>query len=97
TLFIEFATSELLTKLSAELKRRSSPPNDYDLKPHLSLIYAALAPEVTQRIAGELSIPARVRFNAVRAMLSRGSTRTRADVEAWRIVASVGLSASGRR
>ncbi len=91
TLFIEFATNEALGKLSDELKRRSALPRDYELKPHLSLIYATLASDVTQRLAKELQMPPCVRFDTVKAMLSRGPTRTRADVEAWQIVASANL------
>lgn len=92
TLFIEFATNEALAKLSSELKRCSTLPGDYELKPHLSLIYTRLAPDVAQRLAKELPMPARVRFDTVKAMVSCGPTRTRADVEAWRIVASAKLA-----
>lgn len=91
TLFIEFVANEALKKLSSELKQRSSLANDYELKPHLSLIYAALAPETRQRLVNELPMPAQVRFNAVKAMVSRGPTQSRQDVEAWRIVASAEL------
>jgi hypothetical protein len=94
TLFIEFATNEALAKLSGELKRRSSLPGDYELKPHLSLIYARLTPDVAQRLAKELPMPAHVRFDTVKAMVSGGLTRTRADVEAWRIVGSAKLESS---
>src|SRR5947207_1073455 len=87
TLFIEFTANEALTKLSGELKRRSALAEDYELKPHLSLLYATLAPETRQRLAHEFSAPSRVRFDTVKAMVSRGTTRTRMDVEAWRIVA----------
>jgi hypothetical protein len=91
TLFIEFATKETLMKLSGELKRRSALPKNYELKPHLSLIYATLAPEVAQRLAAGLTVPSHVRFDAVKAMISRGPTQTRANVEAWQIVASAKL------
>ena len=91
TLFIEFATNEALAKLSGELKRLSKLPSDYELKPHLSLIYARLAPDVAQRITKELPMPAHVRFDTVKAMVSGGPTRTRGDVEYWRIVASAKL------
>jgi hypothetical protein len=90
-LFIEFATNESVAKLSGELKRRSSRPGDYELKPHLSLVYARLAPDVAQRFAGGLTVPSCVRFDTVKAMVSRGPTRMRADVEAWQIVASAKL------
>jgi 2'-5' RNA ligase len=92
TLFLEFAPNEALDKLSGELKRHSSMSDDYDFKPHLSLVYATLSPEVTQRLARELSVPRRIRFDTVKAIISQGPTRTRADVEAWRIVANEKLA-----
>jgi hypothetical protein len=97
TLFVEFATNEAIVKISDELKRHSALPGDYELKLHLSLIYATLAPDVANRLGRELSVPSRVRFGTVKAMVSRGLTRAHANVEEWRIVASVGLSSSGRR
>lgn len=94
TLFIEFAMNEALAKLSGELKRRSAQPDDYELKPHMSLIYARLAPDIIQRLATELPMPSQVRFDTVKAMVSRGPTRSRADVEAWQIVASAKLAST---
>jgi hypothetical protein len=91
-LFIDFTTNEVLAKLGGELKRRSALPGDYELKPHLSLIYATLASGVTQRLAEELLVPPCVRFDSIKAMVSRGPPRTRADVEAWQIVASAKLT-----
>ena len=91
TLFVEFASNPALANLGAELKHRSSEPSDYELKPHLSLIYATLMPGVVKRLESELSLPAHIRFDTVKSMVSSGSTRTRADVEAWQIVASAKL------
>ena len=93
SLFIEFATNDALTKLSEALKRRSSQPIDYVLKPHLSLIYASLATETRQRLVNEFSVLSQVvRFDAVKAMVNAGPTRTRKDFETWRIVASARLT-----
>ena len=91
TLFVEFAGNSALTNLSAELKLLSLRPGNYELKPHLSLIYAPLPPEVLKNLEHELSLPTHIRFDTVKAVVSGGLTRTRADVEAWQIVASAKL------
>jgi hypothetical protein len=97
TLFVEFAANEILTKLSEALKRRSAQPADYELKPHLSLIYAPLAPADRERFADEIVLPSTVRFDSLKAILSTEQVQTREDVEAWRVVAEQKLTGRGSR
>jgi hypothetical protein len=87
TLFVEFAPDDALTTLSEELRRRSAERADYVLNPHLSLIYAPLTAAITDKLARDVSIPMLVRFNAVKAIISRGAITSREDVETWRVVA----------
>jgi 2'-5' RNA ligase len=91
TLFVEFAANDVLAKLSSELKRHSAQPNHYQLKPHLSLIYARLDSAMKEQLAKEISVPQRVRFDALKAIISRERTQSGEDVSAWRIVAQHSL------
>jgi len=94
TLFVEFAPDEMLSQISTALKEQSSQLGDYELKPHLSLVYANLSTEVREHFARQKSVPPRVRFDRVRAILSQGPTHTREDVDAWRVVAERWLDGS---
>jgi hypothetical protein len=96
TLFVEFAANEILTQLSEALKQRSAQSVQYELKPHLSLIYAPLAPAARSRLADEIVLPSTVRFDALKAILSSEHVRTREDVEAWRVVAESRLTLGAR-
>ncbi len=87
TLSLQFASDERLLNLSHELKRLSGAPANYDLNPHLSLVYAPLAPDVKAALAGDLMYPASIHFNFVKAIVGTSRTQTRQDIEAWRVVA----------
>lgn len=91
TLFIEFAGNAVLSQLSRAFKDLSAQPEEYELKPHLSLLYAKLSAESREHFAKTTVVPSRVRFNRVRAIASNGPTRTPEDVSAWRVIAEVRL------
>jgi len=92
TLFVEFSADERLTKLSEDLRRLSTPSSPYELKPHLSLVYAPLHAKTRERLTREFSLPATINFNEVKAIATGAVARSRADVEAWRIMAEKKLS-----
>jgi hypothetical protein len=96
TVFVEFAMNGVLAKLSGALKQRSAQPAHYELKPHLSLIYAPLAVPARERLAHELVLPGTVRFDALKAIVSSNQVRTREDVGAWRVVAASRLAGGDR-
>ncbi len=85
TLFMEFAPEAGLISLAAELNRLSRPAGDYELKPHLSLVYAELAAERREELARSLVVPATIRFASLQAVGTGGSTLSRADVETWQV------------
>lgn len=87
TLFLQLAPDERLMKMCRDFKRLSRQPSDYDVNPHLSLLYANLPPETKSALAHELMHPPAIRFDVVKAIVSGSRTQTRQDVEAWRIVA----------
>jgi hypothetical protein len=93
TLFIECETHPAIAAMSEAFKQQSEPSLDYELKPHVSLLYANVPERVRQKLAGELLMPPAIRFDCVRAVLTGTQTKTRQDVEAWRAIAEVRLEA----
>jgi hypothetical protein len=88
TLFVQFDPDESVSTLSAKIRSASAGHRDYELNPHLSLIYKTIAAEQKAQIAAGLSVPfADVTFDSVKAVLSPAKIESRQDVEAWRVVA----------
>ena len=87
TLFVEFADSPQLSAISESIKRLSSAPREYELKPHLSLIYKDLSEAEKRALAQTITIPfSEVAFDEIKAITGPAQTSTREDVEAWRVV-----------
>jgi hypothetical protein len=86
SLFVILEPNETVAMVGAEVRRRSATPVDYDLSPHLSLIYARLSHEMKDRLARDVSIPATISFDAVRAVRTGVRTESKADVDAWRTI-----------
>ena len=92
TVFAQFEPSAALTGLSSAFRRESRGQDEYDLNPHRSLIYKTMAAEARERIASEVSLPfAEVRFDAIQVVACPIPIRTRADVEAWRVLGRAAL------
>ena len=88
TLFVEFRPDELLSGLSKKLRAGSASQPEYQLNPHLSLIYKTMSRETKTEIANSLRLPFdEVRFDSAKAVISPAKIEARADVEAWRVVA----------
>jgi 2'-5' RNA ligase len=88
TLFIQFAPDPGLTRFSEELRRASATASDYQLNPHLSLIYKTMARETQKDLATSITLPfSEIEFDVVKAIASPAEITTRADVEKWRSVA----------
>ncbi len=90
-MFVGFEVNGTLARISNELKRLSASPADYRLEPHLSLIYADLSNEVKGALAREIQVPPLTRFNSVQAVRTTADTRTKRDVETWRVLAQTFL------
>lgn len=86
TLFLEFAAEEMLLRLSAELQRLAVRPEPYELKPHLSLAYAALSEVERQALADAITAPEALRFDAIQAVRTGARTESRRDVESWQFI-----------
>jgi 2'-5' RNA ligase len=88
TLFVQFAAHPDLTRFSEDLRRASASRNDYELNPHLSLIYKEMDAETKSRLASSIALPFKdVIFESVKAVISPATINSWADVEAWRVVA----------
>jgi len=88
TLFVQFAPDVALADLSEDLRRASATRNDYELNPHLSLIYKEMDHETKRRLATSITLPFNeVFFASVKAVISPAEIKTREDVEAWRVIA----------
>jgi len=88
TLFVEFRPDESLDRLNGKLRAGSASQPEYQLNPHLSLIYKTMSPETKVPLAKSLRLPFdEVRFDSAKAVISPAKIESRADVEAWRVVA----------
>ena len=89
TLFVQFEPDESLIDLSVNFRRASVCQNEYQLNPHLSLIYKTMARETQNEIARSISLPfTEVRFDSAKAVISPAAITAREHVEAWRVVAA---------
>jgi 2'-5' RNA ligase len=93
TLFVQFAKSSAAQQLSDAIRTASRSQRDYELNPHLSLLYAYIAEEVKAAEAERIRVPfERIRFDAISAVFFPKPIQTRADVEGWRVLATAKLS-----
>jgi hypothetical protein len=93
TVFVQFQPNEAVARLSANFRQASTIKNEYQINPHLSLIYKTLPLAMKVEIANSVTLPFReVRFDSAIAVVSLADIKSREDVEAWRVVASQPLT-----
>jgi hypothetical protein len=93
TLFVQFRPDGALSRLSERLRSASVTQCEYQLNPHLSLIYKTLPRETKEQIANSLQLPFNdVTFNAIQAVISPAKIESRAEVERWKTVAAARLT-----
>jgi 2'-5' RNA ligase len=89
TLFVQFRPDAALTALSNNLRSASMDQSEFQLNPHLSLIYKTMSTAPKQEIVNFLSLPFdQVSFDSAKAVISPARIESRADVEAWKVVAA---------
>jgi hypothetical protein len=87
TFFVQFAPHPKLTLLSEDLRRASASPSDYELNPHLSLIYKEMDDETKRGLVASVTLPFdEVIFDTVKAILGPAEIKSRKEVEAWRVL-----------
>ena len=93
TLFVQFAMTAELGKINGVIRHEANDSSQYELKPHLSLLYKNLAAADRRELAVSINLPLRkVTFDAIKAVRCVSPTKSRADVEAWRVVGVTVLS-----
>ena len=92
TLFVRFATSAELSKINCIIREAEKDSSQYELKPHLSLLYKNLAVATRRELATSIDVPlSKVTFDAIKAVRCVSPMESGADVEAWRVVATACL------
>ena len=93
TLFVQFATSAELRKINKIIRKAANDSSQYELKPHLSLLYKDLATATRRELAASIKVPlSEMTFDAMKAVRCISPTQSPADVEAWRVVAAASLA-----
>jgi 2'-5' RNA ligase len=88
TVFVQFEPSPPLSALSRALRQASALHDEYQLNPHLSLIYNKMTRSVRIEAAASVSLPfTEVLFNSAKAIIGPVRIKSRQDVEAWRVAA----------
>jgi 2'-5' RNA ligase len=93
TLFVQFAVSAELRKINNVIREAANDSSQYELKPHLSLLYKKMQTAARRQLAASINVPlSEVAFDAINAVRCIAPTQSRADVEAWHVVAVASLS-----
>jgi Cyclic phosphodiesterase-like protein len=89
TLFVQFALDRKLQQLNEMIRDAAQDSSDYQLNPHLSLLYKKMSILARHQLAQSIKLPfSEVTFESIKAIRCASPTRNRADVEAWRLVAA---------
>jgi 2'-5' RNA ligase len=93
TLFVQFAMTAELRKINDMIREAANDSSQYELNPHLSLLYKNLAAPTRRELAASINIPfSEVTFDAIKAVRCVSPAKSGADVEAWHVVAAASLS-----
>jgi len=89
TLFVRFERNQALLDLVEALRKSSGGFGQYQIDPHLSLIYKKLPAKTKRALAGEIQLSfSEVRFKGIRAMRCKSPTETAEDVREWKLLAT---------
>ena len=89
TLFVQFALSAELLKINDIIRQAANDSSQYELKPHLSLLYKNLPAATRSELADSIILPfSEIPFDSLQAIRCVAPTQTAADVEAWELIAS---------
>jgi 2'-5' RNA ligase len=93
TVFVRFEQSPELSRLKCALQQASAGHDEYNLNPHLSLIYNEMSRDDKIAIATSIHLPfTEILFDCAKAVISPARIESREDVEAWRVVATQKLT-----
>jgi 2'-5' RNA ligase len=93
TLFVQFPMSTELREINDIIRDAANYSSQYELKPHLSLLYKSLATATRRELAASIKVSlSEVTFDGIKAVRCVSPTKSGADVEAWHVVAAASLS-----
>ena len=96
TLFVQFGPDTKLRQLNQIIRGTAQDSSDYELNPHLSLLYKRMSLQDRRLLARSIEVPlSEVIFDSLKAIQCISPTQTRADVEAWQLVAQKPLGSVG--
>lgn len=96
TLFVRFAVTTQLQRLNQSIRIATQNSFDYQLNPHLSLLYKTISTQDRRLLTHSIDVPfPEVTFDSLKAVRCVSPTQNRADVEAWRVVAEKPLRSIG--
>jgi hypothetical protein len=88
TLFVQFAPNPRLKQINQSIRNAAQDSSGYQLNPHLSLLYKRMSIQDRRLLAQSIEVPfPEVTFGSLKAVRCISPTQSRADVEAWRVVA----------
>ena len=89
TLFVQFAMTADLGKINRIIRDATNDSLQYELKPHLSLLYKNLPAASRSGLAASITLPfSEIPFDSLQAIRCVSPTQQRADVEAWELISS---------
>jgi 2'-5' RNA ligase len=92
TLFVRFKSSDSLRKLAADLSRAAQSRAKGPIDPHVSLLYKKLPRATKKELAAVMRLPFRsVVFDSIAAVRCVSPSRTKGDVDGWKILAKRSL------
>ena len=87
TLFVRFAMTAELRKINGIIRQATKDSSQYELKPHLSLLYKNLESATRSELAASIRVPlAEIHFDSLQAIRCVSPTQTATDVEAWELI-----------
>ncbi len=86
SLFVQFQPNQILSNISESLRYGSKKQSNFELNPHLSLIYKNLSQEIKQDLTKSIILPTEVSFNEVSAIATLEKVQNREDVESWKVI-----------
>ena len=93
TLFVQFAMSAELRQINGFIREAANDSSQYELNPHLSLLYKNLLGKTRRELAASISVPlSEVTFAAIKAVRCVSPTKSGTDIEAWRLIAATSFS-----
>ena len=96
TLFVQFAMNRQLQQVTQSIRAGVQDSSDYQLNPHLSLLYKRISIKERCLLTRSIEVPfPEVTFDSLKAVRCVSPTRNRADVEAWRVMSEKPLGSTG--